>query len=192
MKILAFSDLHADFKALSKLKKKVLAGKVDLVIAAGDLSIFGHGYEKVIKELDGWGIQVLLIHGNHETAHMSDVLCDKCKNVEFIHKKRFEKDNVVVIGYGGGGFAGRDIELEKCAKQLKSLTKSGKKLIFVIHGPAYKMLDDIRKSHVGCKSRAKIINELKPDLVVCGHLHEDAGKKMKVGNILVVNGGWDG
>ena len=49
------------------------------------------------------------------------------------------------------------------------------------HAPTYTKVDKIGKNPVGNKSIRNFISEAKPDLVVCGHLHENAGKKDKIG-----------
>ena len=49
MKILAIVDMHGSAKAFKEMKKK--AKKVDLVINAGDFSIFEQGIEKFMDKM---------------------------------------------------------------------------------------------------------------------------------------------
>jgi len=194
MKILAFSDLHVDMDVLRRLKKKAIIEKVDYIIAAGDLSMFENGFDIVLYELNELNIPILLIHGNHESRQFAEAESKNFKNIIFMHKKSIVKENVLFLGYGGGGFSTSDKELDKYSDIFKKeiMKNKGKKIVFIIHGPPYKMLDGIYGNNVGCKSRAKFINDVKPDIVICGHLHEFAGKFLKVGKTLVINPGWEG
>ena len=67
MKILAFTDTHANKLALNKIKEKVVKYKPDLMICCGDLSIFGSGLEQTAKFLNSLDIRLLIIPGNHES-----------------------------------------------------------------------------------------------------------------------------
>ena len=67
MKLLAASDLHGDVGAAEKLAKKAKDEKVDLVILAGDLSIFGEGLEGLLKPFKNANKKVALIPGNHDS-----------------------------------------------------------------------------------------------------------------------------
>ena len=60
MKILAFVDTHGSMKSLKKVMKK--AKKADIVVCAGDLSIFEEGLDIIIMELNSLKKPVLLIH----------------------------------------------------------------------------------------------------------------------------------
>ena len=62
------------------------------------------------------------------------------------------------------------------------------------HAPPYGTKLDFLEyfGHVGSKSSIKAIKELKPKLVLCGHLHENFHKMHKIGSTLIVNPGQDG
>jgi uncharacterized protein len=68
------------------------------------------------------------------------------------------------------------------------------KTIFISHNCPYKTeLDKIKKgvqkgNHYGSYLLKKIIVELKPSLVICGHMHENQGMQ-KIGRTLIVNTG---
>jgi Icc-related predicted phosphoesterase len=46
--------------------------------------------------------------------------------------------------------------------------------------------------HVGNKDFRSFIERIKPNLVICGHIHETAEKKDKIGKTIVINPGWEG
>jgi len=72
------------------------------------------------------------------------------------------------------------------------MIKGGDTVILVTHAPPYNTkVDQILEEHAGNKSLRKIIQEIQPALVVCGHLHECVGKDY-IGKTLVINPGYKG
>ncbi len=192
MKILAFADLHCDIKSLERIKQQVKKKKVDLILCAGDISLFGNCLKEVMELLHEMHKPVLMIHGNHETEKEMIKLCKKYDNIIFIHKHTAEIRDIVIMGHGGGGFANRDKEFEMLSKSFSKKMKD-KKSILVTHGPPYgTKLDKINGEYAGNKSYTKFINRYKPNIVICGHLHETAGKADKIGNTMLINPGWNG
>jgi Icc-related predicted phosphoesterase len=97
------------------------------------------------------------------------------------------------MGYGGGGFSFIDKKFEKIAKRFKKLIKKDDKIILVSHAPPYgTKVDMIGREHCGNKSIRKFVDKEKPDLVICGHLHECAGKEDKIGKTRIVNPSYKG
>jgi hypothetical protein len=188
MKILAFVDVHGSLSALKKIRKK--AKSSDIIVCAGDISIFEQHLNKIIAMLDKLGKQVLIIPGNHETEQLMKSTCKKTKNVTYLHEKTFEIDNFLFIGYGGGGFALVDSHFKQIAKQFKRKIKKGQKLILVTHAPPYgTKVDKIMEQHCGNKTLKQFIVKTKPELVICGHLHETAGIEDKISKTLIINPG---
>ncbi|MFH0898420.1 MAG: metallophosphoesterase [bacterium] len=190
MKILAFVDIHGNKSALSKLISKAKNEKPDIIISAGDISVFGQKLELLIKPLDELGIPVLFVHGNHETPKSMLDVCSKFHNTHFIHESSFSFDNFVFVGYGGSGFSIVDEEFAGAAKKLRSHLIKGKQLILVTHAPPHNTkLDDLDGEHFGNKSISEFIHETKPLLVICGHFHENAGLKDEVKGVVMINPG---
>lgn len=192
MKILAFADTHGKPKAMKRLLEK---GKnVDLLICAGDISIFGNNLKSLIAKFSKLNKTMLIIHGNHETEHEIKELAKKFPWLIPLHKGSFEFENYHFFGYGGDGFAKEDREYEKLIKKFKKTVKKDSKIILITHGPPYGTKCDLLPSlnHVGCKTYTKIDKELKPILHICGHLHETDSMRDKIGNTLVINPGAEG
>ncbi|MFC2134551.1 metallophosphoesterase [Bacteroidota bacterium] len=190
MKILAFTDTHGSPSDLETVKKK--AKNADIIICAGDFTIFENEIEYVLQHMNSIQKKVLLIHGNHEDEITVKAMIPHFKNLEFIHKKIVEIGEYAFVGYGGGGFATRDAEFEiwtdKISKKLQ-----GKKVILVVHGPPYgTKVDLLGMGYAGNKSFTKVIKKEQPKLVICGHLHETFGKKDKINNSIIINPGPEG
>ena len=185
MKILAFSDLHSSAAAIKSIEKK--AKSADIIVCAGDFTFFEQGMRQVLRRLNAIGKTVLIVHGNHESEERARASSRGLKNLVFIHKGEYRKNELLFIGYGGGGFSLRDRGLEGFVKKY---AKKGKNLIFITHAPPYKTrLDYIYGSHRGCKSTRDFIDKAQPLIVICGHFHETAGMKQEIGKTLVVNAG---
>lgn len=193
MKILAFTDIHGSMASLKRIEQKVKSQNPDLLVCAGDISIFEHGIVGIMRRLNSLGKEIIIIHGNHEDASTFIKYSKLFKNISFMHKKHFALGNALFLGYGGGGFSIVDKGFEKTAKsEFKKIIKEskGKKIILVTHAPPYRTrLDKLSHGHSGNKSIRHFIEKNKIDLLVCGHLHENFGKEDKIGKTRVINPG---
>jgi hypothetical protein len=109
-----------------------------------------------------------------------------------VHEDHHHIDDLCFMGYGGGGFRQETEEFESIGDRLKEVMQ-GKKTVFIIHGPPYDTeLDKLPSGHVGNKTIRRFIEDAKPDVVVCGHLHENFGKYDFIGETYVVNPGPEG
>lgn len=190
MKILAFVDMHGSHEALEKIKEK--SKEADVIVCAGDLSIFENNLEEIFFKLSKLNKTVLVIPGNHESEDDLKQITVFFNNIEDINKKSYVKDDCLFLGYGGGGFSMIDEEFEKISKKFeKEIEKhENKKIILVTHAPPYKTkIDKIMDEHCGNKSLKNFILKVKPDLVISGHLHENAGKEEIVGKTKLINPG---
>ncbi|MBR9677164.1 hypothetical protein GOV04_03415 [Candidatus Woesearchaeota archaeon] len=187
MKVLAFVDLHDSLEDFKKVQAK--AKKADIIINVGDFTWFEAYLEKWGARFEKLNKTMLVVHGNHESIESIEHLAKKHKNIVNIHNKAFEIDDVVFIGYGGGGFAMHDEQFEKDMKKFEKYYKKNKKVVLIVHGPPYgTKLDDLGE-HVGCHSRRKYIETHDIELFITGHLHEHFGTMDKIGKVLVVNVG---
>ena len=194
MKILTFVDLHLSKKMYLKLKKK--AKNIDVILCAGDITIFGNGQKFILNKLNKFNKPLFIVHGNHEIPSHLKKSCKSFHYIKFIHKKIVKYDNLIVIGYGGGGFSMIDTKFMKFGKnvlkKMKKLKRKKKvtKIILLTHAPPYKTkLDKIFDNYCGNKSIRKFIEEAKPDYAIGGHFHENFNKKDKIGNTKILNPG---
>lgn len=189
MKILAFVDLHGSITSLRKIIRQAKKPDIDIIVNAGDHTIFSEKHRFILRELNKIKKPVLIIHGNHESEKETRKLCKTIKNCIFIHNKLYKKNNCVFFGWGGGGFSLIDREFEKAARKFKKQFKN-KKIILITHAPPYKTkVDGILKEHAGNKSIRNFIIKQKPILNITGHLHENAGKTDKLARTKIINPG---
>lgn len=189
MKILAFTDLHGSSASLKQIEKK--AKEADLIVCAGDFTNFEQHMDIIAQKLDVIGKKILMIPGNHETEEGLKEVCSLSKNLIYLHKKTYEINNYLFVGYGGGGFSLTDKEFEDWSKKIKIKFKN-KKIVLITHAPPYNTkIDMIDKEPHGNKSIRKFIETFKPVLAISGHLHECVGED-KLNNTKLVNPGPNG
>ena len=192
MKILAFTDTHGSLLALKRIEQKTKTQNPDLLVCAGDISIFEHGIVGIMRRLNRLNKKIVIIHGNHEDNITFIRLSKIFKNMIFIYKKYFIYDDLLFLGYGGGGFSITDKEFDKTTIKFKKIIKNNKdkKIILVTHAPPYKTrLDKLVQGHSGNKSIRHFVERNKIDLLICGHLHENFGKEDKIKKTKVINPG---
>ncbi|VVB80807.1 3',5'-cyclic adenosine monophosphate phosphodiesterase CpdA [uncultured archaeon] len=197
MKILAFTDLHANIIAYEKLKKKVKKFKPDIIFCLGDVSFFEQYLEQVLRKLNELKKPVFIIHGNHETDTILKKLCQRYPYLIFAHNKVTSVGPYTIIAHGGGGFytqgkSAKDKDFERLIKNNKKKLRG--KLILLTHAPPRKTkLDHISwAGHVGCESYAEFIRKYKPVIALSGHLHENFRKQQKKGKTIICNPGPEG
>lgn len=192
MRLLAFSDVHGNMKALQRLK--AISKQSDLALCAGDISLMENNISGLVSMLDSFPVPVLLIPGNHEDEDGLSELASIHPNVLYLHKGAHHIRDYVFLGYGGGGFSTRDERFTQVAESFFAREISGKKkIVLMTHAPPHNtVLDALGSDHRGNKSIREFINKAEPHLAVCGHFHENAGKQQKLGRSLIINPGPSG
>lgn len=185
MKILALADFHAEEIILSRLKEHLKSEEYDAITISGDLTENGpvSYVQELLKILKGQ--KVFAVLGNCDPKQIKENLGGACvenRNVEF--------KGLNITGIGGGVISRHGTINEKSEeefeKELKGL-KIDEKTIFISHCPPYGILDTtFNGEKIGSKSIKKMIEERKPKLFVCGHVHEEEGWE-KVNKTIVIN-----
>jgi len=202
MKILAFVDLHSkhgspeyvdyhkSLKYIKKLKEKAKKHKPDVIICAGDISLFENHIDELLKRISKIGKKILVIPGNHETGSVLRKICSHHESLIYIEKKAIKIGDCMFVGFSGEGFLRRDTEMEKFIKKIKPKIK-GKKTVLVTHAPPYKTkLDKIGREHCGNRTITNFIKANKNIVLeICGHIHENAGKEDKINKAKLINPG---
>lgn len=192
MKLLAFVDLHGDFNLLKKIIKRAEEKDIDLLVTAGDFTQFEGNLGFLLKKLNALGKKILLIPGNHESSHSLKEAVKIYPYCLYFHRQAFKVGEYVFLGYGEGGFSLEDSEFRKLARHWYGEYQK-QKVIFVTHAPPFGTeLDRLGNRYVGNKDFRSFIERIKPVLVICGHLHEAAGRISQLGETKIINPGWEG
>ncbi len=187
VKVLFFSDFHN--QEVFRYDLDLKAEEADLIVCAGDFTIFESDIEDVLSWMNSWGKKVLLIHGNHESESTVRSLVKDYPNLRFIHGSRFRFRGIDFLGWGGGGFSDVD---EGLLRKIPIWERLDGKKVFVSHAPPFGTKLDYLGEHVGNHTIRKAIKLLKPLVAVSGHIHETAGEKDHLGKSLLLNPGPSG
>jgi uncharacterized protein len=189
LKLLIFSDIHNDWKALERL----LSTEADYYFAAGDLVNWSKGLDRAGEILKTRGDKVYVIPGNHETADQIDGMC-RSYGLHNFHEQRIQIGRWTVAGLGYSSPTPFDTPGEyseaELAARLETLAGVSP-LALVCHAPPYgTRLDRVREGlHAGSKSVLAFIERHQPAHFFCGHIHEAEGVEIEMGATRARNAG---
>ncbi len=194
MKILALSDLHGDRALVKEMAELGAKEKVDLVLLAGDLADNQGKIDMMVGPFKSKGLEVGVLPGNHEGLAEIGFLVEKY-GARNLHGYVLKKGDVGFFGCGYGDIGIHQLAEEDFFDTLKrahdSLGKVKKK-IMVTHVQPDKSLLSLNLPGWGSSGVRKAIEELQPDLHLCGHVHETHGIEEMIGKTRVINVGKKG
>jgi len=182
MKVLFFSDIHFDINAA----KEILAKKADIYVLAGDLSDLRSGLNEGAEILAPLKNKLWILPGNNETHSDVKKLCNKYGFFDF-HGKIIKKEKYYFAGIGGSNKTHWNTPYELDEKEIEKILKkfrNKKNLILTCHCPPKNTsLDRIPNGmHVGSIAIKKFIEKEQPIYFLSGHIHENAGKIIRINN----------
>jgi len=192
MKLLIFSDIHSDARALDRL----MAIEADYYFCAGDLVNWSRGLDAMGEILQKRGERVYVIPGNHETAQQITDLCGRFGLNDFQGGK-IEIGGFHVVGLGYSNPTPFDTPGEYSEEELEQRLHAFnglKPMIAICHAPPFgTMLDRITNlRHGGSRAMRDFLQREKPRYFFCGHIHEAAGAQEKLGETSAMNVGKKG
>ena len=216
MKILCISDIHGRRDLVTRIEQVAHREGIKHVFILGDYSASGTFNDTSINISDVNYVLDLLkdfkvfsIPGNCDAISITDVFEKLNSN---FHKKFTSIECVDFLGLGGSNITPFETPYEfdeseiydslqklyddyESSKPLKSHKGECKdveqRVVLASHTPPYNTACDLvgGGAHVGSRSLRKIIEEKKPDLVICGHIHEQSGISGNIGKTRVINVG---
>ena len=190
MKILAAGCIHSNSTLIESLAKQAEMENVDLVVLCGDLTYGEQSTDNIIGPFVKKGKKVALVPGNHETMATADFLAKKYGAVN-LHGYGFKQGDIGLFGCGGaniGMFQLSEDEIFYHLYKSHKYVKDAKKRIMVTHvHPADSMMEKFSQFVKGSTGVTKAIELLKPDLLLCSHVHEASGLEETVGTTRVLN-----
>lgn len=182
MRILAFSDLHRDLGQGAKLVE--MSAEADVVIGAGDFASVHEGLEETIGALSGIETPTVLVPGNNETADALRAATASWSAATVLHGEDTTIDGVEFFGLGAGvpvtpwewSF---DLDDEAATEMLTACPENA---VLVLHSPPRDHCDSAGDgSHFGSPALLQAIEQKRPRLAVCGHIHESWGCESQIG-----------
>jgi len=192
VKVLFFSDIHSDARALQKL----MDIEADYYFCAGDLVNWGRELDAMGEILKTRADRMYVIPGNHESATQITALCEKFGLHDF-HVGHVELGGFHITGLGYSNPTPFDTPGEYSEEELEEKLHAFdglKPMISVCHAPPFgTMLDRIRNlKHAGSKAVRSFLQREQPRYFFCGHIHEAAGAQEKLGETSAMNVGRKG
>ena len=181
MRLLIFSDIHADFAALEKL----MDIEADLYFAAGDLVNWNRNLERAGPVLARRAEKMYVLPGNHESEETVDQLCEHYGLHNF-HGGTLEIAGFKIAGLGCSNATPFDTPGEyteaELARRLEAFAGMSP-LILICHCPPKDSpLDRVREgAHAGSTAIRDFIQNEQPEYFFCGHIHEAAGTEATLG-----------
>ncbi|MFH1409433.1 MAG: metallophosphoesterase [Nanoarchaeota archaeon] len=194
MRILASGDIHGDANLAKKLAAQAEKEKVDLVVLAGDI-VDDDDPSGIIGPFLKKGQRVIIIPGNHETVATTDFLAE-FYGITNLHGYAVKYKDIGFFGAGGANIGVHQLsedDLYKLLKQGYDRLKGIKKKIMVTHvHPSNSMMEKFSKFVPGSSGIRQAVDRLKPDILLCSHVHEAEGLEEKIGKTRVINVGKEG
>ncbi|MBI4170947.1 MAG: metallophosphoesterase [Candidatus Aenigmarchaeota archaeon] len=196
LRILVASDVHGDARVMKKLAERAYKEKVDVVVICGDLTDFDTYSKGMIAPFLEKKKEVLFVVGNHDIT-AGDVFADKykIKNLQFYPVKI---KNVGFFGCGTASVGPNVLSEEEIAYYINKgfeKVKDAEKKVLVTHmRPAGSVIEKMipRLRYSGSEAIREAVKKFKPDVNVCGHIHEAEDLVEKMGNTLVIGAGPEG
>ncbi|RJS84640.1 hypothetical protein CW702_02165 [Candidatus Bathyarchaeota archaeon] len=194
--VLALTDLHGRLGAAQELAYKAEEENVDVIIICGDITHFGTSQDAktILSQFTPLRKPVLFVPGNCDPPSLVAVEVD---GAECVHGSCRTFSGVAFIGVGGSPKTPfhtpfeleEHVILELLEKGLEEAPEENK-LFIISHSPPKDTSVDLTwfKVHGGSVSVRKFVEERKPSILVCGHIHEARGKE-RIGETTVVNPG---
>jgi len=189
MKLLIFSDIHGNLRALNRL----MDTEADYYIAAGDLATFGRGLERCGDALARRAGKVYVLPGNHESVAQVSAFCAEHGLHDF-HEQHVEWAGYHIAGLGYSNHTpfntpGEYTEAELAERLARFSGLSP--LILICHCPPHDTaLDRVREGvHPGSTAVRDFLEREQPEFFFCGHIHEAEGVSIRMGKTFAMNVG---
>jgi len=188
MRILAFSDLHRDLEQGARLVE--MASEADVVIGAGDFASVHEGLEETIDALAGIEAPTVLVPGNNETVDALRSATENWSAATVLHGVGTTIEGTEFFGLGAGipvtpwdwSF---DLDDDAASEMLADCPEGA---VLVLHSPPKDHCDAAGDGgNFGSPALLRAIEEKRPRLAVCGHIHESWGCESQIGETPIRN-----
>ena len=196
MRVLIFSDIHGDLRAL----EKIVAQPAEVYIAAGDLSTFGRGLDRCGEVLKPLGERLWVLPGNHERQEETHAFCERLGFIDFHRCVRTLPSASGPTQWAGLGYSNvtpfntpGEYTEDEIAKELVAF-EGIPGLYLVVHFPPQgTKLDEFAPGkHAGSPTLRTWVDRTQPAYLFCGHIHECAGRTDHLGPTRCFNVGKQG
>ncbi len=194
MKIFALADNHG--RRLRDERTADLIKQADLLLIAGDITQFGsdRDAEPIIDQFYRLNTNIMAVSGNCDQPSVVDFLEERKISV---HGRAELTNDLVVFGCGGSNLTPfstvqeySEDEIDRTLAGINMSRPHARFRLFLTHAPPHgtKVDRTLLGGHVGSRAIRAFIETAKPDIVICGHIHEARGVD-RIENTIVINPG---
>lgn len=178
--IQAAADFHGKESRYSSFLDGLMENNPDVAVLAGDIDS-NPSFFDFLKKVE---VTVLIVPGNMDDESMEEEIAG-FDNAVFLHEKMYSFRGINFIGAGGGN---PSIDRVYSITENRWILLSDASVdVLVTHVPPKGVMDRMALGlHIGSKWVKDIVEDMKPRLVFCGHVHEDPGYAAS-GETTVVN-----
>jgi uncharacterized protein len=194
MRLLLFNDVHRDLAAAQRLV--VMSRDAGLVIGAGDFATKRQGLPEIVSVLSQITCLSILVPGNAESFDELEAACRTWPSAHVLHGSGVTVSGIQFWGVGGAipetqfGSWSWDLSEDAGRHLLAACPIDAPRSILVSHSPPHGVVDESHDHrHNGSLAVREAVERCHPTLVVCGHIHEHAGKTAQLGSTRVINAG---
>lgn len=193
MRLLCITDIHSDVDRF----ENILANEppADLLIIGGDFTNFGKPPEvdHLLDLAQAHTPRVLAVAGNCDSPEIDQLLLEREVS---LHTRGVRINDIGFFGLSamppwmGNMYEFTEEELDRLLAMSYAQAAGSSRYVMVPHCPPRNSGVDRNSAgvHVGSTAIRSWVDQVKPILVVCGHIHEARGQA-KIGDTVVVNCG---
>jgi len=196
VRLIVGSDFHGNRMMVERFAVRAEEEHAEVILLCGDLTNFGslEDATELLSIFAELKLPVLFVPGNCDPPSLLGV---DLEGVRSLHGKIVSCGDMSFLGVGGSPptpfHTPLEIDEEDIMAELNRAAGkiiNDRKFILLSHAPPRDThLDKTRFGlHVGSVSVRKFIEEKRPLIVFCGHIHEAKGKD-KIGDTILVNPG---
>jgi len=187
MRIYAVADIHGKADIVERIKKVVNKESPDLMVIAGDMTQYLFPF-KALGRLEEIGIPVFAVRGNSDLKGV-EVLIKQHGKIILLNQNPMEYQGKRFLGLNGT--LPLPFVSKVCLNEAKHFRNIGNLItpetILVAHPPPRGVRDKVgNRFSAGSFCLRRFIENHPPLMVVCGHIHEQAGYQY-LKNTLIVN-----
>ncbi len=193
VKIFAAGDFHGDNKIASDLADKAKKEGADIIILNGDITE-ENSPNSIVGKFHKLDKQLFLVPGNHD--YLITEFLAKFYDAKNIHKKCVLYKDIGIVGCSSLNIGihqmSEDEIFNNIVENFKKIKNARKKILITHVHPAGTDMEKFSDFVPGSKGLRRAIEEVKPDIVICGHVHEAEGLEEEIGNTKIINVGKQG
>ncbi len=186
MKIYAVADIHASKNRINKIKSIINIHSPDLLVIAGDITNYFFP-SKTIEQLKDIPIPIFCIRGNSDFKIMEKQM-KRLENGTLLDSTPIKINNFQFLGINGTIPLPFHSKLKWNEKQHLDRLKPAidRHTIIVGHTPPRGICDKVaNRFSAGSYQFKNFIEKHPPLLVICGHIHEQAGFEYLNGTAII-------